>query len=81
VRAAFNSVPKMCCMESQYIVFMYPQNSQLHLKQLGVGTIQWVLPWTGFAGMWGQTIMHKPCIFSHHSRNIIQQHMQIISLC
>lgn len=32
VTAVFNSVPKTCCMESQYIVFMYPQNSQLHLK-------------------------------------------------
>ena len=70
-----------CCMESQYIVFMYPQNSQLHLNQVGVGTIQWVLQWTGCAGMWGQTIMHKPRIFSHHSWNIIQQHMQIISQC
>jgi len=53
VTAVFNSVPKICCMESQYIVFMYPQNSQLHLNQVGVSTIQWVLQWTGCAGMWG----------------------------
>lgn len=37
VTAVFNSVPNTCCMESQYIVFMYPQSSQLHLNQVGVG--------------------------------------------
>jgi hypothetical protein len=32
VTAVFNSVPKTCYMESQYIVFMYPQNKSTALK-------------------------------------------------
>jgi hypothetical protein len=32
VTAIFTSVVQTCCMESQYIVFMYPQNKSTALK-------------------------------------------------